>query len=312
MKSFVYMGTPAFAATILHALLDAGRRPLAVACQPARATGRGMKLQPSEVEALAQSRNIPVLSTENINTPKNQAFLRGLNPDLFLVAAFGQILKESTLEIPKLFSLNVHGSLLPLYRGAAPIQRAILDGQTTTGITIQKMALKMDAGDILLKRTTPISATDTAGDLFARLADLGARALLEGLEQIDAGNYAFTPQDESQATYAAKLTKEEAVIDWNQSSSEINRRVRAFQPWPVAESKLGGERIKIFGSTPSEDKISGPPGSLSTDHKTHLVVACGNATALALTQIQLENRKKLETRDFLAAYRGQFPFSKMG
>ncbi len=309
------MGTPAFAATVLEALLRAGFPPVAVVCQPARATGRGLRLTASEVEQLARHASLPVLPAENINAPEVQAQLQDLHPDLFLVAAFGQLLKKTTLAIPKLYCLNVHGSLLPKYRGAAPIQRAVLDGQPVTGITIQRMVSKMDAGDILLQKPTTIGERETAADLFVRLAVLGGEALVESLLQIQSGKVQFQAQQESEATHAPKISKDEAIIDWTQPAERVLRQIRGLQPWPIAESKLGGVRLRIFSAelaAPMGLAGQSIPGKLSSDGKTRLIVACGHATAVSLTQIQLENRKKLETREFLMAYRGKFPFANMG
>jgi methionyl-tRNA formyltransferase len=306
------MGTPPFAAKILGALLAAGRPPVAVVCQPARATGRGLKEQPSAVEVLAREKGLPVLAADNINTPENIAQLKTYRADLFLVAAFGQILKNEVLAIPAHYSLNVHGSLLPKWRGAAPIQRALLAGETTAGVTIQKMARRMDAGDILLTRTIPVAPKDTSGDLFEKISVLGGEALIEALRQVEDGNAQFTPQNESDASYAPKLTREEAAIDWTQEASRLSFAVRALQPWPVAETKLGKDRLKVFSVEVVPSSVVLEPGETHTDHASFLWVGCGSGTVLALTQIQLENRKKLEIRDFLMAYRGAFPFKRIG
>ncbi len=309
MLRTVFMGTPEFAATVLNKLVDAGMPPLAVVCQPARASGRGLKLEPSEVEVLARKLSLPVFAAESANTPEVIAALRALQPDLILVAAFGQLLKKELLELPKLFCLNVHGSLLPKYRGAAPIQRAIWNGDIETGVTIQKMVRQLDAGDILLKKTTPIGPEETSGELFTRLAELGGNALVEAVQLVESGNYILTPQVASEATHAAKIQKEDSKLDWNETAETLLRKIRALQPWPVAETRLDGVRLKIFGAQAVKVSQHKPPGSLTTDHKTSLIVHCGGDTALALTRIQLENRKKMETRDFLMAYRGNFPFS---
>ncbi len=312
MLRTVFMGTPEFAATILQQLMFDGLAPVAVVCQPARATGRGLKQTASEVETLARDAGLPVIATANINTPENIAALKAFDADLFLVAAFGQLLKKEVLAIPKMFSLNVHGSLLPKYRGAAPIQRAILDGQPLTGITIQRMVLKMDAGDILLQMPTPIGQRENAAELFQRLAILGGEALVKSVRMVESGEYTFTPQSETEVKNAPKILKEEALIDWMRPAETILRQIRGLQPWPIAESKLGGVRLKIFAAEVAPAYGDLPPGSVTTDHKTRLFVTCGHSTALSLTQIQLENRKKLETRDFLMAYRGKFPFQNMG
>lgn len=303
------MGTPAFAAAVLKKLLDENLPPLAVVCQPARAAGRGLKYQACEVETLARAHGLPVFPTENANSPELLASLQPYKPDLLLVAAFGQILKRDLLQLPKLFSLNVHASLLPQYRGAAPIQRAIWNGDVVTGITIQKMVKKLDAGDILLKEPTAIGPEETSGELFIRLSELGGECLVRAIRLIEGGHYLFSPQDESQATFAPKIQKEEAVLNWNEPAKTLHCKIRALQPWPVAETQLGGTRLKIFRAAITPGGGGGFPGKLETDHKTSLTVHCGQGTALSLTQIQLENRKKLEIRDFLMAYRGNFPFS---
>lgn len=312
MLRTVFMGTPPFAAKILEALVAAGQSPIAVVCQPARATGRGLKEQPCAVELLAREKGIPVLAAESINTAENIAELKAFGADVFLVAAFGQILKKEVLAIPKQFSLNVHGSLLPKWRGAAPIQRALLAGETTAGVTIQKMALRMDAGEILLTRTIPVGEDDTSGDLFEKLSELGGEALVEAVRLVESGSAHFTPQNEAEATYAPKLSREEGVIDWTLEASRIRFAVRALQPWPVAETKLGKDRLKLFKVDVVRSSVALAPGETHTDHSTFLWVGCGSGTVLALTQIQLENRKKLEIRDFLMAYRGAFPFKRVG
>ncbi len=314
MLRTIFMGTPGFAATVLDALVRAGFPPVAVVCQPARATGRGLRLTASETEQMAHRHGLPVIPAENVNAPETLTQIQALHPDLFLVAAFGQLLKKATLAVPKMYSLNVHGSLLPKYRGAAPIQRAVLDGQPVTGITIQRIVLKMDAGDILLQKPTTIGERETAAQLFDRLAVLGGEALVESLIQIQSGKVTFTPQLESEATHAPKIAKEESIIDWTHPAERILRQIRGLQPWPIAESKLGGVRLKIFAAELAAPLGSGQsiPGRLSSDGKTRLIAACGHGTAVSLTQIQLENRKKLEIREFLMAYRGKFPFANMG
>ncbi|MBY0369720.1 methionyl-tRNA formyltransferase [bacterium] len=312
MLRTVFMGTPGFAASSLAKLLEKGKTPVAVVCQPPRAVGRGLKTQPSEVQQLAEKSGLTVLPVENVNAPEVLAQLRDLKPDLILVAAFGQLLKKELLELPPLGCLNVHGSLLPKYRGAAPIQRAILNGEKETGVAVQRIVRKLDAGDILLTRRLPILPQDTSGTLFDRLAELGADALVEAVEMVESGRTQFTPQDEAQATHAAKLTKEEAVIDWSLPAEQIERQVRGYQPWPVAETRLGNDRLKIFGAELLPKAPAGKPGTITSDGKTFVHVACGGAAGIALTQIQLENRKKLETREFLMAYRGAFPFTHLG
>ncbi len=312
MLKIIYMGTPPFAATILEKLCDELYPPVAVVSQVAKATGRGHKVIPSAVEDLGRRLGLNVITSLNVNASPTLDVLRTFEPDIILVAAFGQILKEEILSLPKLGCFNVHGSLLPKYRGAAPVQRAIWDGETFTGITIQKVVRKLDAGDIVLKKEIAIEPEETAGQLMDRLAHLGGEALVESVRLIEAGKAHLTPQDESQVTYAKKIEKEDARINFELPAHQVYNQIRALQPWPVAETKLGNTRVKIFGARVSPLKDAGKPGDIFTDHKSHLTIQCGQQTALALTEIQPENRKRLKIQEFLQAFRGNFPFNKIG
>ncbi len=312
MLKIIYMGTPPFAATILEKLCDELYPPVAVVSQVAKATGRGHKVIPSAVEDLGRRLGLNVITSLNVNASPTLDVLRTFEPDIILVAAFGQILKEEILSLPKLGCFNVHGSLLPKYRGAAPVQRAIWDGETFTGITIQKVVRKLDAGDIVLKKEIAIEPEETAGQLMDRLAHLGGEALVESVRLIEAGKAHLTPQDESQVTYAKKIEKEDARINFELPAHQVFNQIRALQPWPVAETKLGNTRVKIFGARVSPLKDAGKPGDIFTDHKSHLTIQCGQQTALALTEIQPENRKRLKIQEFLQAFRGNFPFNKIG
>ena len=312
MLKIIYMGTPTFAATILEKLCDELYPPVAVVSQVAKATGRGHKVIPSAVEDLGRRLGLNVITSLNVNASPTLDVLRTFEPDIILVAAFGQILKEEILSLPKLGCFNVHGSLLPKYRGAAPVQRAIWDGETFTGITIQKVVRKLDAGDIVLKKEIAIEPEETAGQLMDRLAHLGGEALVESIRLIEAGKAHLTPQDESQVTYAKKIEKEDARVNFELPAHQVYNQIRALQPWPVAETKLGDTRVKIFGARVSPIKDAGKPGDIFTDHKSHLTIQCGQQTALALTEIQPENRKRLKIQEFLQAFRGNFPFNKIG
>lgn len=312
MLRYIFMGTPPLAATILEKLCTDLDPPAAIVTQLAKAQGRGQKILPTAVEQFARGRSLNVFSTLNVNAPETVAALRVFQPDVILVAAFGQILRDDILNLPKLFCLNVHASLLPKYRGAAPIQRAIWNGDAVTGVTIQKMAKKLDTGDVLLQKETNILPDETSGELMARLATLGAEALVEAMRLIDTDHYEFVPQDETLATYASKIDKADALVDWNQPAGRIYNQVRALQPWPVAETLLGTDRLKIFGARIVASPPGKKPGEVTTDGKTELVVTCGDGRALSLTMIQLENRKRLDVRNFLMAYRGTFPFHQMG
>jgi methionyl-tRNA formyltransferase len=307
MLRYVFMGTPDFAATILLKLFESQGAPVHVFTQPARAAGRGRKLIPTAVQQLSEEKGFAFDAVESVNTDAAMATLEQKQPDLILVAAFGQILKKPILEFPK-YCLNVHGSLLPKYRGAAPVQRAILNGDSETGITIQRMARKLDTGDILLQRSIPIRRQQTSAELLAELSHLGAECLVESIQQIEAGREKFIAQDEALATYASKLEKSEARIDWTRPALEIERQVYGLQPWPVACTTLGSERLQIYGALALETPSQLATGQIETDHKSYVHIGCGQG-ALALTEIHLENRKKLSIVDFLRGFRGALPFT---
>lgn len=312
MLKIVYMGTPPLAATILQKLVDDSYPPAAVITQVAKATGRGQKVVPSAVEQLANKLGLRLVSSPNVNSKETLEILKTIQPDIILVAAFGQLLKDEILNLPKMGCYNVHGSLLPKYRGAAPIQRAIWDGEKTTGVTIQRIVKKLDAGDIVVKKEIAIGPEETSGQLMERLAVLGGEALVEAVKLIESGRAKFEPQEESQVTYAKKIEKEDGILDFNLPAHQLLNQIRALQPWPVAETILGNSRVKIFKAevvTPAEQ---GEPGDIFTDHKTRLVIQCGQNSAIALTEIQPENRKRLKIHEFLQAFRGNFPFNKIG
>ena len=312
MLKYLFMGSPPLAATILEALCEKLHPPEAMVTQIAKAAGRGQKDLPTAVELYAKAQELNLISAIDVNSPQTVEALRVFEPDLILVAAFGQILKKDILEMPKISCLNVHASLLPKYRGAAPIQRAIWNGDTKTGITIQKMARKLDTGDILLQREMDIKPEETSGELMARLATLGGECLVDAVRLIESGKHSFTPQDDSQATLAPKITREEAMLDWNRKASELFDDIRAFQPWPVAETNIGGARLKVFKAQVGDSVSGRTAGEIITDGKTFLSIVCGDGRVLALTEIQPENRKKLNVREFLNSYRGSFPYKTVG
>ncbi len=312
MLRTVFMGSPALAAVILEKLCSGYGAPVLVVTQSAKAKGRGQKVLPTPVEELATKKNIPCFATENANEPTVVEALRAAKPDLILVAAFGQLLKNDILTLAKHGCLNVHASLLPEYRGASPIQQAIWDGKQSTGISIQRMVKKLDAGDVLLQKETPISPEETSGALMDRLAVLGGECLIEAVKLVESGRAAYKPQDESKVTFARKIEKEQARIDWSLPAEKIVNQVRALNPWPIAETKLAGERLKIHGARVSDRKVNGPPGTIETDGRTEMRVASGSGGAVTLTAVQAENRKRLEIREFLAAFRGNFPHRQLG
>lgn len=301
MLKYIFMGTPPFAASILEKLCDELYPPALVITQEAKAQGRGQKVIDTAVAITAKNKNLKCLATSNVNLGEPLTLMESVSADLILVVAFGQILKDSVLNMPKICCLNVHGSLLPKYRGAAPIQRAIWDGETKTGITIQKMAKKLDTGDILLQKHLSISSEDTSHTLFEKLSVLGGEALLESVQKIESGKYTFTPQDEKLATYAKKLEKEEAVLDFSMPASVLERRIRALLPWPIAETKLFETRVKILKASIGEES-SKQSGTILTDSKSYLKIVCGEGSTLSVLEVQPDNRKRMGIQDFLRGY----------
>ena len=299
----VFAGTPEFAACHLQALLAAGQSVVAVYTQPDRPAGRGHKLMASPVKQLALQNGLPVLQPATLRDPAAQAELAALEPDLLLVVAYGLILPQAVLDIPRLGCINSHASLLPRWRGAAPIQRAIEAGDDKSGVTLMQMEAGLDTGPMLCKVTTPINSADNAASLHDRLAQLGAQAMAAALEPLARGELVGEIQDELLATYAHKLSKEQARIDWQQPADELERQVRAFYPWPVSHSMLNGEPLKILGACLAQG--TGPAGTILESSKDGLTVACGTG-ALRLTRLQLAGGKPLAFDDLLNSRREQF------
>jgi methionyl-tRNA formyltransferase len=299
----IFAGTPEFAAQHLQALLDAGREIIAVYTQPDRPAGRGQKLMPSPVKQLALQHNIAVYQPQTLRDPAAQAELAALKPDLMVVVAYGLILPQAVLDTPRLGCINSHASLLPRWRGAAPIQRAIQAGDAISGVTVMQMEAGLDTGPMLLKVTTTITADDTGGSLHDRLAELGSQAVVEAVSKLAAGELQGEVQDDSLATYAHKLNKDEARLDWNRPAEELERLVRAFNPWPICHSKLNGEPLKVLAAQLGEGK--GAPGTVLAADKSGLTVACGEG-ALRLTRLQLPGGKPLSFADLYNSRREQF------
>ncbi len=299
---YLFMGTPPIATEILQSLVKAGYHPEAVVTQPPKPAGRGQKEQSTDVARYARQMGWPVHEVKNVNTPELLRELKNYEVDLVFVVAFGQILKAEVLALPKLFCLNVHASLLPAYRGAGPVQWAIWKGEKETGVTIQKMVRELDAGDIFLQKRVPIDSEETSAQLLKKLALLGSECAVDAFKKCERKDYSFTPQDPQKVTYAPKIEKEQAAINWSQSAQEIKNQIRALQPWPVASTVLQGSRLLIFGCEVLGEKSSAPSGSLKTDGSSYLHVACGDGSVLALTVLQLENRKRLAIGDFLRGY----------
>ncbi|WP_312360843.1 methionyl-tRNA formyltransferase [Stutzerimonas balearica] len=299
----VFAGTPEFAAQHLEALLQAGHQVEAVYTQPDRPAGRGQKLMPSPVKQLALQHGLPVMQPATLRDAEAQHALAALQPDLMVVVAYGLILPQAVLDTPRLGCINSHASLLPRWRGAAPIQRAIEAGDSESGVTVMQMEAGLDTGPMLLKVRTPIGPSDTGGSLHDRLAALGAQAVVEAVARLQAGSLPGERQDDTLATYAHKLSKDEARLDWQRPAAELERLVRAFNPWPICHSSLAGDVLKVHAArlVPGQ----GEPGRILAAGKDGLTVACGTG-ALQLTRLQLPGGKPLDFADLYNSRREQF------
>ncbi len=298
----IYAGTPDFAVAGLQALVEDGRyEVVAVYTQPDRPAGRGRKLTASPVKAYALEQNIPVYQPLSLKAGPAQQELAGLNADLMVVAAYGLILPESILQAPRLGCINIHASLLPRWRGAAPIQRAILAGDSKTGITIMQMDKGLDTGDMLLKKECVIEAGQTASQLHDVLKELGAKALIEVLPALFEGKIQAQPQDNSQAVYAEKLQKKEAIIDWQQSADEIVRKILAFNSWPVAQCQLDGKTVRIWYASVIETESQQTPGKVLDAGKQGLQVATGKGT-INISEMQMPGKRKMAVSEMINSY----------
>jgi len=304
----VFAGTPEFAAQHLQALLDAGHVIVAAYTQPDRPAGRGQKLMPSPVKQLAVHHGIPVYQPQTLRDPAAQAELEALQADLMVVVAYGLILPQAVLDMPRLGCINSHASLLPRWRGAAPIQRAIEAGDAESGVTLMQMEAGLDTGPMLLKVSTPISAEDTGGSLHDRLATLGSQALVQGVAALAAGTLQGETQNDDLATYAHKLNKDEARMDWTRPAVELERLVRAFHPWPICHASLEDAVVKIHAAQLGAGQ--GSPGQIIAASKHGLEVACGQGSLL-LSRLQLPGGKPLNFSDLYNSRREQFEPGKV-
>lgn len=292
----VFLGSGSFAIPSLLALLDAGHEVAAVVTQPDKEKGRGRALTPPPVKPAALARGLPVLQPRRIKEPEAQAALRALAPDLQVVVAYGQILPTSVIEIARLRTVNVHGSLLPRYRGAAPVQWAIVRGERETGVTTMLIDAGLDTGPTLAARAEPIRDDDTADALEARLSILGASVLLETLAGLEAGTLPAVPQDHDRATLAPIIRKEDGAIDWTAPAAEIERRVRGFHPWPGASTTLAGRGLRVLRARVADG--GGEPGSVVAVDRDAIHVACGAGTRLLLLDVQPESRRAMRASAF--------------
>lgn len=299
----VFAGTPDFAVPALDALLAAGHQVVAVYTQPDRPAGRGRKLQPSPVKRRAQALDIAMEQPESLRSADARDVIAAYRPDVMVVVAYGLLLPQAVLDIPLYGCLNIHASLLPRWRGAAPIQRAIAAGDTESGVCIMQMEKGLDTGPVLLERRIPIRADETGGSLHDQLAGLGADAIVDALAGLQAGTLQPRLQDDSAATYAHKLTKEEAAIDWRREAVAISRQVRAFDPWPVAVARLEGCPLRIWGAAPLPGATAcEPPGTVVRAGADGIDIATGNGV-LRITRLQPVGKRPMNSREFLNGHR---------
>lgn len=299
----VFAGTPDFAASSLQALLNSEHEVIAVYTQPDKKGKRKNQMAPRPVKDLAVEHNIPVFQPTTLKTEEEQLALTNLKADIMVVVAYGMLLPKAILETPRLGCINVHGSLLPRWRGAAPVERSMLAGDTETGVTIMQMDEGLDTGDMLYKVTTPIDQNDTAASVFDRLATIGSEALVETLKQFQQGTVSAESQDDSLATYAKKLQKTEGVIDWSASAKDIDLKIRTLSPRVAVTFKLGEEVVKLLGCELVEK--NGNPGEILPSDKKSIIVACGEG-AIKIKQLQLPGKKPMDSAAVLNSKREQF------
>ncbi|ERK05368.1 methionyl-tRNA formyltransferase [Serratia fonticola] len=301
----IFAGTPDFAARHLDALLSSGHQVVGVFTQPDRPAGRGNKLTPSPVKVLAEQHQIPVFQPKSLRPQENQHLVADLNADVMVVVAYGLILPKAVLDMPRLGCINVHGSLLPRWRGAAPIQRALWAGDSETGVTIMQMDVGLDTGDMMHKIACSIEATDTSASLYNKLAELGPQGLLITLQQLAAGTVQREVQDEALVTYAEKLSKEEARLDWSLSAEQLERCIRAFNPWPISYFTLDDQPVKVWQATVLAETANAEPGTIVHADKHGIQVATAQGI-LNLTQLQPAGKKPMSAQDLLNSRREWF------
>ncbi len=300
----VFMGTPSFAVASLEALVRAGHQVAGAFSQPDKPVGRHQnKLQPTPVKECAQAHGIPVYQPERLRDGTALALLRELDPELIVAAAYGRILPDDILALPPKGCINVHSSLLPKYRGSAPINWAILNGDRETGVTIQKMVRDLDAGDIILQRATSIGADENAAALYDRLALMGGELLTQAVAQIEAGIAACTPQDHAQATQAPMLSKALSPVDWTRSAQAIHNQIRGLYPWPAAITDiLTGEPVKLWAARTAEMPAAARPGTILSAGREGIDVACGDGRALRILELQAPGGKRMSAADYLRGH----------
>ena len=297
------MGTPDFAAASLDALLKNGYNIAGVFTQPDKAKGRGMEISFSPVKELALENEIPVFQPAKMRDGAALSILQSLKPDLVVVVAYGRILPDDILSVPPLGTINVHGSLLPRYRGAAPIQWSVLNGDEKTGVTTMYLSSEMDAGDIIFSEDTEIGEYETSGELYDRLKKLGAELLIKTVRAIEAGCAPRTPQDETQATYVSMLDKSLSPLDFTKPARAVVKWVCGLQPWPVASAELGGVVLKIYSARLTHRHTGAVPGSIVSTGKDGIEIACGDGETVLLTEVQAPGKKRMPAEDYLRGHK---------
>lgn len=298
----LFMGTPDFAVPSLQALIKAGHEIVGVFTQPDKPKNRGMKLQPTPVKVVALEHDIPVFQPTKLRDGTALETIQGLAPELIVVAAYGRILPQEILDYPKLGCINVHSSLLPKYRGSAPIHWAILNGDAESGVTIMHMALALDAGDIISQAVTPIDPDETVETLHDRLADMGAKLLVDTVVAIGDGTAVRTPQQEDLVTHAPMLSRALSPMDFTRPARELHNQVRGLIPWPAAVTELNGTRCKIFSTSVLEETTGKAPGAVIAADKKGLKIACGGGTVLQINELQADGGKRLKAADYLRGH----------
>ena len=298
----LFMGTPDFAVPSLQALIEAGHEIVGVFTQPDKPKNRGMKLQPTPVKVVALEHDIPVFQPTKLRDGTALETIQGLAPELIVVAAYGRILPQEILDYPKLGCINVHSSLLPKYRGSAPIHWAILNGDAESGVTIMHMALALDAGDIISQAVTPIDPDETVETLHDRLAHMGAKLLVDTVVAIGDGTAVRTPQQEDLVTHAPMLSRALSPMDFTRPARELHNQVRGLIPWPAAVTELNGTRCKIFSTSVLEETTGKAPGAVIAADKKGLKIACGGGTVLQINELQADGGKRLKAADYLRGH----------
>ena len=298
----VFMGTPDFASASLKKLIDEKFDVVGVFTQPDKPKGRGMELCASPVKELALENGLPVFQPVKMRDGTALAQIKALEPDILVVVAYGRILPDDILAVPKYGAINVHGSLLPKYRGAAPIQWAVLNGDKVTGVTTMYLASEMDTGDIIYTAETEIGEYETSGELFDRLKEMGAELLVKTLRDIDVGTAPRTPQDHSKASYVTMLDKSICPIDWNKTPREVLKHIYGLQPWPVATMELEGKTVRVFAAKYTDGKTEKTPGAVVSTDKGGLEIACAGGETLLITELQAPGKKRMGAEDYFRGH----------